>query len=134
MAARWPWCAGGRRRRPRPQQNFDTVQVRSFKVQDNVYMLTGAGGNVTAQVGNDGVLVVDTQFAQMADRLLAEIGAPSAANAVRYVINTHVHGDHVGGNERFRRAGEAIVAGNVAARSSNEGGALIWRTRRHNAG
>ena len=96
------------------QQNFDNVQVRSFKVQQNVYMLVGAGGNVTAQIGDNGVLVVDTQFAPMADKLLAEIGRLSGNKPVRYVVNTHAHPDHVGGNERFRRSGAAIVAGNVA--------------------
>ncbi len=96
------------------QQNFENVQVRSFRVQQNVYMLAGAGGNVTAQIGDNGVLVVDTQFAPMADKLLAEIGRLSGNKPVRYVVNTHAHPDHVGGNERFRRSGAAIVAGNVA--------------------
>src|SRR4029079_3796190 len=107
---------------PPQQPNFDAINVRSFKVQDNVYMLAGAGGNVTVQFGNDGVLVVDTQFAQMADKLLAEIARLSGSKPIRYVIDTHVHPDHVGGNERFRRAGRAIVAGNVAGDvQGNEG-------------
>jgi glyoxylase-like metal-dependent hydrolase (beta-lactamase superfamily II) len=106
--------------------NFDAVTVRAFKVQANVYMLAGAGGNVTVQVGDDGVLVVDTQYAQMADKLLGEIARISGNKPIRYVINTHVHPDHVGGNERFRRAGLAIVAGNVAADvRGNEGATLI---------
>jgi glyoxylase-like metal-dependent hydrolase (beta-lactamase superfamily II) len=96
------------------------------QVQDNVFMLAGAGGNVTAQIGNDGVLVVDTQYAQMADKLLAEIARLSGNKAIRYVIDTHVHPDHVGGNERFRRAGRAIVAGNVAGDvRGNEGATVI---------
>jgi glyoxylase-like metal-dependent hydrolase (beta-lactamase superfamily II) len=107
------------------QPNFDAITVRSFKVQGNVYMLAGAGGNVTVQVGEDGVLVVDTQFAQMADKLLAEIARLGDNKPIRYVINTHVHGDHVGGNERFRRAGLAIVAGNVAQDLSGNNGAEI---------
>ena len=75
-------------------------------------------------------LVVDTQFAQMADKLLAEIARISGNKPIRYVINTHVHPDHVGGNERFRRAGKAIVAGNVAFDLlGNEGGARSSRTR-----
>ncbi len=108
------------------QPNFDAITVRAFKVQANVYMLAGAGGNVTVQFGDDGVLVVDTQFAQMADKLLAEIARISGNKPIRYVINTHVHPDHVGGNERFRRAGKAIVAGNVATDlSGNEGAEII---------
>lgn len=107
------------------QPDFDAVNVRSFRVQENVYMLVGAGGNVTVQIGADGVLVVDTQFAPMADKLLAEIARLSGNKPIRYVINTHVHGDHVGGNERFRRAGSAIVAGNVAFEIGGNAGALI---------
>jgi len=111
---------------PPAQPNFDAVTVRSFKVQDHVFMLAGAGGNITAQIGNDGVLVVDTQFAQMADKLLAEIARLSGNKPIRYVIDTHVHPDHVGGNERFRRAGRAIVAGNVAGDvRGNEGATVI---------
>ena len=108
-----------------PQPNFDAAMVRSFKVQANVYMLAGVGGNVTVQAGDDGVLVVDTQFAQMADKLLAEIARIAGDKPIRYVINTHVHADHVGGNERFRRAGSAIVAGNVAQDLSGNTGAEI---------
>ena len=107
------------------QRNFDDVEVQAFHVQDSVYMLAGAGGNVTVQFGDDGVLVVDTQFAEMADKLLDEIGRLSAGRPLRYVINTHVHGDHTGGNERFRRAGDAIVAGNVAFEVGGNAGALI---------
>ena len=89
-------------------------------------MLAGAGGNVTVQSGDDGVLVVDTQFAPMADKLLAEIARISGNRPIRYVINTHVHPDHVGGNERFRRAGKAIVSGNVATDvTGNEGAEII---------
>jgi glyoxylase-like metal-dependent hydrolase (beta-lactamase superfamily II) len=105
--------------------NFDAVTVRAFKVQANVYMLAGAGGNVTVQVGDDGVLVVDTQYAQMADKLLGEIARISGNKPIRYVIDTHVHPDHVGGNERFRRAGRAIVAGNVAGDVRDNGGAIL---------
>src|ERR1043166_4796830 len=81
---------------PPAQPNFDAVMVRSFKVQDRVFMLAGAGGNVTAQIGDDGVLVVDTQFAKRADKLLAEIARLSGNKPIRYVINTHVHPDQIG--------------------------------------
>jgi glyoxylase-like metal-dependent hydrolase (beta-lactamase superfamily II) len=106
-----------------PQIDFDKVQVRSFKVQDKVYMLVGAGGNVTVQIGDEGVLIVDTQFAQMADKLQAEIRRLAGNKTIRYVINTHVHGDHTGGNAAMRAAGEAIIAGNQAAERSGERGA-----------
>ena len=89
----------------RAQQNFDAVKVEVEPVQGNVYMLTGAGGNVTVQVGPDGVLLVDTQFAPMAPKILAAIRQLSA-KPIRYIINTHVHGDHVGGNEALATASQ----------------------------
>ena len=91
-------------------QNFDSVQVETRPVQGKVYMLIGAGGNVTVQIGNDGVLVVDTQFAPMAPKLLAAIRKLSD-KPVRYIINTHVHGDHSGGNEALAKADGAIIIG-----------------------
>ena len=81
-------------------QNFDNVPIKVLPVQGNVYMLAGAGGNVTLQVGREGVVMVDTQFAPMAPRIMEEIRKLSKA-PVRYIINTHVHPDHVGGNEAF---------------------------------
>jgi cyclase len=81
-------------------QNFDNVPIKVLAVQGNVYMLAGAGGNVTLQVGKEGVVMVDTQFAPLAPRIMDEIRKLSKA-PVRYIINTHVHPDHVGGNEAF---------------------------------
>jgi glyoxylase-like metal-dependent hydrolase (beta-lactamase superfamily II) len=66
-------------------------------VQHNIYMLVGAGGNTTVQIGDEGVLLVDTQFAPLAPKLMAEIRKLSPG-PVRYIINTHMHPDHVGGN------------------------------------
>src|ERR1700722_12748527 len=79
------------------QQDFDKVQIHVEPVQHNVYMLVGAGGNTTVQVGSEGVLMVDTQFAPLAPKLIAEIRKLSPG-PLRYIINTHVHPDHVGGN------------------------------------
>jgi len=95
------------------QQNFDNVQVNILKAQGNVYMLVGAGGNVTIQVGNDGVLMVDTQYAPMSTKLLAAIRTISQG-PLRYIVNTHSHPDHVGGNENLKKAGATIAGGNVA--------------------
>ena len=94
-------------------QNFDAVQIRVQPVQGNIYMLVGAGGNITVQIGKEGVLIVDTQFAPLSNKILAAIRTLSQA-PIRYIINTHVHGDHVGGNENIRKAGATIAGGNVS--------------------
>src|SRR3984885_5515464 len=93
-------------------QNFDNVQVHVLPVQGNVYMIVGAGGNITMQAGKEGVLLVDTMYAGLSDKVLAAIRTVSD-KPIRYIINTHVHGDHVGGNESLAKAGSTITGGNV---------------------
>jgi glyoxylase-like metal-dependent hydrolase (beta-lactamase superfamily II) len=93
-------------------QNFDNVQIETVTVRDNVYMLVGAGGNTTIHVGSDGILVVDTQFAPLSTKIITAIRAISNA-PIRYVVNTHVHGDHIGGNEAIAKAGRFRAGGNV---------------------
>jgi len=90
--------------RPGQPQNFDNVQLHMIPVQGNVYMLIGAGGNMTVQIGNDGVMLVDTMFAPLADRIAAEIKKISPG-PIRFIINTHVHGDHIGGNAALAKMG-----------------------------
>ena len=97
----------------RQAPNFDNVEIKVLPVRDNIYMLVGAGGNVTVQTGKEGVLVVDTQFAGMADKIVAAIHKLSDGT-IRYIVNTHYHPDHVGGNEIVRKAGATITGGNVA--------------------
>ena len=92
------------------QQSAD---VHVLQVRDNVYMIVGAGGDITVQTGKDGVLVVDSGLANMSDKTLAAIRSISQA-PIRYLINTHYHPDHVGGNEAIRKAGATIAGGNVA--------------------
>jgi len=94
------------------QQNFDAVQIDTVKVRDNVFMLVGAGSNITVMVGEEGILVVDTSFAPMSAKILAAIRAISTA-PIRYVVNTHMHGDHIGGNEAIAKAGRTRAGGNV---------------------
>jgi glyoxylase-like metal-dependent hydrolase (beta-lactamase superfamily II) len=94
--------------------NLDNAELHVLPVQGNVYMLVGGGGNVTIQVGDDGVLLVDTSYAQLSDTILAEIRKLSN-KPIRYIINTHVHLDHVGGNENLGKAGRTVSGGNVGA-------------------
>lgn len=96
------------------QQDFDAVEIQALKVRDNIYMLVGAGGNITVQTGDEGVLIIDTQYAQLSDKNLAKIRELSD-KPLRYIINTHHHGDHVGGNEKLKAAGFTPVGGNVGA-------------------
>jgi cyclase len=108
------------------QQNFDDVEIHTLQVRDNIYMLVGAGGNITVQVGEDGVFIVDTQFAPLSDRILAAIGKLSD-QPIRYIVNTHHHGDHTGGNENLRLAGSTVTGGNMlgAIRDSGVGAQVI---------
>jgi glyoxylase-like metal-dependent hydrolase (beta-lactamase superfamily II) len=87
-----------------PPQNFDNVELHLFPVQGNVYMMVGAGGNITVQIGGDGVLLVDTMFAPLAPRIAAEIKKISPL-PIRYIIDTHVDDDHTGGNEALAQMG-----------------------------
>ncbi len=110
-----------------PQQNFDNVEVHVLPAHGNVYMLVGAGGNVTVQVGSDGVLLVDTEFPQMSQKILAAMRKLSD-KPLRYIINTHYHADHTGGNANLRKAGSTIAGGNVAGdlgAEASEGAAII---------
>jgi glyoxylase-like metal-dependent hydrolase (beta-lactamase superfamily II) len=103
-----------------PQQNFDTVQVRSQKISEGVYMLTGAGGNIGLSIGDDAVFVVDDQYAPLTPKILAAI-AQLTNKPVRFVVNTHWHWDHTGGNEHMGQAGALIVAhDNVRRRMSTQ--------------
>ncbi|MGH7530160.1 MAG: MBL fold metallo-hydrolase [Gemmatimonadales bacterium] len=100
------------------QQNFDTVQVRSERVAEGVYMLRGAGGNIGLSIGADAVFVVDDQYAPLTPKIRAAIAALTD-RPVRFVLNTHWHGDHTGGNEAMGKAGALLVAhDNVRRRMS----------------
>jgi glyoxylase-like metal-dependent hydrolase (beta-lactamase superfamily II) len=102
------------------QQNFDTIQVRSQALGGGIYMLTGAGGNLGLSVGDDAVFLVDDQFAPLTPKILAAIAAITP-KPVRFLVNTHWHFDHTGGNENLGKAGALLVAHeNVRKRMSTE--------------
>ncbi|HVS23908.1 MAG TPA: MBL fold metallo-hydrolase [Gammaproteobacteria bacterium] len=110
-----------------PQQpNFATVEIRSLQVRESIYMLVGAGGNITMQVGDDGILLVDTQYAPLSNKIIAAIRKISN-KPIHYIINTDHHGDHTGGNANLRAAGSTVSGGNMAGaiRDSGVGAAII---------
>jgi len=97
------------------ERDFSKVQMKVVKVAGNVYMLQGAGGNIGVSVGDDGIVIVDDQFAGMAPKIKEALKAITT-KPVKYVINTHYHGDHTGGNEIFGREGTIIAHENVRKR------------------
>jgi len=93
------------------QQDFSKVEIKVSKVSGNIYLLEGAGGNIAASVGEDGIVIVDDQFAPLAEKIQAALKGLGITNKpVRFVINTHYHGDHTGGNEPFANAGSTVIA------------------------
>ncbi len=90
-------------------QDMTNVVIEAKRVSDNVYMLTGEGGNVGLSVGEDGAFLIDDQFAPLTERILATV-AELSPEPVRFVVNTHWHRDHTGGNEHLGEAGAIIVA------------------------
>src|SRR5258705_8393165 len=102
------------------QQDFSKVEVTSQKVAEGVYMLTGAGGNIGLSVGADAAFLIDDQYAPMTPKIKAAVAALTN-KPVRFVLNTHWHGDHTGGNKDLGESGTLIVAHeNVRKRMSTE--------------
>ncbi|MBV9503730.1 MAG: MBL fold metallo-hydrolase [Acidobacteriia bacterium] len=94
------------------QQN-QNASLQVLPVQGSVYIIAGAGGNIAVQVGQEGVMVVDTGLANMSDKVIAEIRKLSD-KPLQYILNTHFHPDHTGGNDALRKAGVTITGANVA--------------------
>jgi cyclase len=109
------------------QMNFDAVEIKATKVSGNVWMLEGAGGNIGVLVGDDGVLLVDDQFAPLTEKILAAVKKISD-KPVKYLVNTHWHWDHTGGNDNLGKAGVQIVAhDNVRTRLLTEQVTLLGK-------
>ena len=103
------------------QDRFADVEVKATAIKGSVHMLTGAGGNIGVSAGEDGVLIVDDQFAPLAEKIAAQLGE-LGSDKPKYVINTHYHGDHTGSNAFFHsHKGATILAHeNVRVRLAND--------------
>jgi glyoxylase-like metal-dependent hydrolase (beta-lactamase superfamily II) len=92
-----------------PPPDFSKVEIKTSDLGDNVYMLEGQGGNITVAVAKDGIIMVDGEYAPLHDKIKAAISTVSNL-PIKYLVNTHFHGDHTGGNEPFARDGATVVA------------------------
>jgi cyclase len=102
------------------QQDFSKVEIRTTRLGDATYMMEGAGGNLGLSIGEDAVFLIDDQFAPLTEKIQAAI-SKLTPKPVRFVLNTHWHGDHTGGNENMGKSGAIIVAHeNVRSRMGSE--------------
>lgn len=102
------------------QRDFSAVEIKTTRVVDGIYMLEGAGGNIGLSTGEDGAFVIDDQFAPLAEKIIGAIAAVTD-KPVEFVVNTHWHGDHTGGNEAMSGAGAHIVAHDNVRKRLKEG-------------
>ena len=105
------------------QRNFDAVQIKTTKVAEGIYMLEGEGGNIGVSAGEDGVFLIDDEFAPLSQKIMGAVKAISE-KPIRFLMNTHWHGDHVGGNENFGKAGTVIIAHDNVYKRMSVGGAI----------
>jgi cyclase len=104
-------------------KDFSKVEIKVTKVSGNIYMLEGEGGNIAASVGEDGIVIVDDQYAPLADKIQAALkNLKITDKPVRFVINTHYHGDHTGGNEPFANTGSTVIAQDNVRKRLETGG------------
>lgn len=101
--------------------DFESVEIKPEQIGGPVYMLSGYGGNIGVSAGEDGILIIDDQFAPLAEKISKALGG-IAQSKLRYIINTHYHGDHTGGNGAFKHSHDATVFAhdNVRVRLEND--------------
>ena len=99
--------------------SMSDVKITSKKLNDNTYMFMGAGGNIGVSAGSDGILIIDDQFAPLADKISASLNEIQAG-VPKYIVNTHYHGDHTGGNAHFGATGTILAHHNVLKRLSED--------------
>src|ERR1700687_4647032 len=105
------------------EPDWSKVEIKVTKVSGNIHMLEGEGGNIAASVGEDGIVIVDDQFAPLADKIQAALKDLKITDKpVRFVINTHYHGDHTGGNAPFANAGSTVIAQDNVRKRLETGG------------
>ncbi|HJT29164.1 MAG TPA: MBL fold metallo-hydrolase [Pyrinomonadaceae bacterium] len=109
------------------QTDFSKVEIKATKVAGNVYMLQGSGGNIGVSVGDDGLLIVDDQFAPLADKIRAALKG-LADKKLRFILNTHWHGDHTGGNVAFGPEATIIAHDNVRKRLATEQKSAVFNS------
>jgi cyclase len=103
--------------------DFSKVQIKVTKVSGNIYMLEGEGGNIAASVGEDGIVIVDDQYAPLAEKIQSALKDLKITDKpVRFVIDTHYHGDHTGGNEPFANTGSTVIAQDNVRKRLETGG------------
>ncbi len=107
------------------EPDWSKVQIKTTKVSGNIYMLQGQGGNIAASVGEDGIVIVDDQFAPLAEKIQAALKSLGITDKpVRFVINTHFHGDHTGGNLPFANTGSTVIAQDNVRKRLETGGTM----------
>ena len=111
------------------QQNFDKVEIKTEKLSPTTFVLFGAGGNVGVSVGEDALFIIDDQYAPLSPKILAALKQLSD-KPIKFVLNTHWHGDHTGGNENMGKGGALIVAhDNVRKRMSTEQFIALFKSK-----
>jgi glyoxylase-like metal-dependent hydrolase (beta-lactamase superfamily II) len=110
------------------QPDYSKVEIKATKVAGNVYVLEGAGGNIGVSVGADGILIVDDQFAPLAEKIRTSLQTLNPGK-LRFILNTHFHGDHTGGNVAFGPEGTIIAHDNVRKRLSTEQYSSVFKQK-----